>query len=711
MPKDYGDLKGKVPLYAVLFDSSLDPSALYQPYITASEAAERDSGEVTYATIPHGLAREIAAALPGLWYCTHLPNIFSQLSNASFQYLKVAQWFSLAHRFFFAPVQVFSSERLSAWPEAIPVLAVAPDEIIEVVRERAEDLGFAIPAASYSELSNASLVQHWKRMHEIFTPDEPYRGNEPKLTRRLDISPTSLPQFWLERQLSRHAVQDSDEDPASLIRKARQDQAILARYARSELSGQPVSGSTASVSEVVTTRGDSPRFPVTIALPGIASAYTRNAFSSSTRSRIEPILATSAEDTWSIDMHHRRDSMIERSAIELIATHRAIAQTGVGLMLPSVPRDSFIALANLERHFVDGPNGASTALLLRRLNEASSPIWTDALTEAIEGASSLTVFSNFPLGLLTPPGDSSPLSTSMPISYRPLNPLSQAMQRELTYTPGVNLSNGFNILVAECIPDSDPVGVASRAAWEGAKDFFQNGNYPITFNVVETLNISDLRTAIERESPAILVISAHGTYRLESNLAGLVIGDEICLGPELGDLPPVVLLSACHVAPRGAGAVSVSDLLLRQGALAVLGTQVPVNVNHNSILFTRFFVYLAETLAKRQSHLTLLEAWNQVQSSNAVMDILMGSQQISDWGLRQRPDGRRLVDDFMNSRSTDRISRDHVYRDTEQVLGEMADDEGIGPRVRGWFRRPGYVPESLFYLFIGMPERVYLRLT
>jgi len=51
----------------------------------------------------------------------------------------------------------------------------------------------------------------------------------------------------------------------------------------------------------------------------------------------------------------------------------------------------------------------------------------------------------------------------------------------------------------------------------------------------------------------------------------------------------------------------------------------------------------------------------------------------------------------------------NIYRDTERVLGEIADDLGMGSKVRNWFQRPGYVPESLFYVFAGKPERIYLR--
>ena len=63
----------------------------------------------------------------------------------------------------------------------------------------------------------------------------------------------------------------------------------------------------------------------------------------------------------------------------------------------------------------------------------------------------------------------------------------------------------------------------------------------------------------------------------------------------------------------------------------------------------------------------------------------------------------------MIAESAGRLRTGRIYDDTEYVLGEIADNQGNGARVRNWFERPGYVPESLFYVFAGRPERVYLR--
>jgi hypothetical protein len=214
---------------------------------------------------------------------------------------------------------------------------------------------------------------------------------------------------------------------------------------------------------------------------------------------------------------------------------------------------------------------------------------------------------------------------------------------------------------------------------------------------------------VAERHPDVLVISAHGHIAGGRAAATLVIGEEIVLGPELGELPPVVLLSACHVAPRGAGTVSITDLLLRQGALAVLGTQVPVNVRRNAMIMMRFLANIVAVRSGDPGGPTLLDVWHHVQRSNAVNDVLQGAPPLERWSGEPTASGEPVIFEFMARRSVGRLRVGHIYRDTETVLGEIADDQGFGARVRGWMRDPGYIPESLFYVFAGRPERIYLR--
>ncbi len=60
----------------------------------------------------------------------------------------------------------------------------------------------------------------------------------------------------------------------------------------------------------------------------------------------------------------------------------------------------------------------------------------------------------------------------------------------------------------------------------------------------------------------------------------------------------------------------------------MLGTQVPVNVGRNAVLMMRFLVYIAEVLAGREQHPTLLDVWQRVQASNAVNDVLSGNRHL-----------------------------------------------------------------------------------
>ena len=205
-----------------------------------------------------------------------------------------------------------------------------------------------------------------------------------------------------------------------------------------------------------------------------------------------------------------------------------------------------------------------------------------------------------------------------------------------------------------------------------------------------------------------VIISAHGYYDRSSNMAGLHVGDNVWLGIDSGPLPPVVILSACHVSPRGAGTVNITDLLFREGALAVLAPCVPVDVFHNSVLMTRLCVYIAETMAAHEPHRTLLDIWHRVATSNAVNDVLNSNASIRKWGFSHC--GKATVlEMFMNERANGRLRLSHVYEDTIQILREIAVESGIGHRFDQWITNQGFFPESLFYMLLGWPERILFR--
>src|SRR5439155_18390699 len=211
-------------------------------------------------------------------------------------------------------------------------------------------------------------------------------------------------------------------------------------------------------------------------------------------------------------------------------------------------------------------------------------------------ASSISSFSEFPIGLVTIPPDTSPLCCRTPIAYRPLSPLTRALQFETSGVPMWYLRDKLRIVCAECIPKSQFVGRLSRDGWKlAARAFADHKN--VEFDFVEVDSVATLRATLHAKEYDIAVISAHGFYDRRMNRTGIAVGSrEVVVEEELESVPPLVCLAACQVAPRGTGSVNIADLLFRQGALAVLGTLVPVNVRRNAHLMVRFFIYVAETL-------------------------------------------------------------------------------------------------------------------
>ncbi|MER5760801.1 CHAT domain-containing protein [Streptomyces sp. NPDC002082] len=695
-------------MYAVLFAPGTGEGRDQDRLPYAPVLLERP--DAADATVPHGLSKTVAAALPGLWYCLHLPATLFDLVDVDAWRLKAAQSLRLDHNILLVPIDCFDDELLGRHLQLHhPVVAICPDELLDEARQRASALGFVLPTTPYSQLSDATLTAQWDAMHKHFIPDLPALSGEVSLTRRLDLAALTLPHRRLARQMGWPTTELSVQEGTGVSRAFAQvldGQTRLAAVAR--LDREEASQGEADRRYLQTVREEAARLrvPVALGLPGVAPAYARNAYDAELRRGTGPQPAINPDDTWSVTLHERPDHMVERAAIEFAVTHQAVASSGLGLMLPTVSPDAFVILAELERHFLTTHSSAAVRRLFTRLNDAAQPLWSKEVMAAIQRASHLTVFSDFPLGLLTMPGDSAPLCARLPVTYRPLDPLTRMVQQQVAAPPGLSLNHAIKVMVAECIPESDPVGRISREGWTLARKTAAPQAGKLTIVQAETPTLQALQQSVAEHRPEILVISAHGT--MVGNMAALVIGDTPHLDLGLDHMPPVVMLSACHVAPRGSGAVAITDLLLREGALAVLGTQVPVEVMRNAVLMGRFLMYLAEEIATPGKFATILDVWHHVQTSNAVHDILDGSPSLRAWAASATSSGHSVMVEFMSNRATGKLRRPHVYEDTERVLGEIADEQGQGDRVRNWFRRPGYVPESLFYVFAGRPDRVFL---
>ena len=109
------------------------------------------------------------------------------------------------------------------------------------------------------------------------------------------------------------------------------------------------------------------------------------------------------------------------------------------------------------------------------------------------------------------------------------------------------------------------------------------------------------------------------------------------------------------------------------------------------------------------SHMrTLDEIWRHTMASNSVHEIAAGSPQLEKWFNTPR-NGVTPNEEFKLLRAPNRLREAHAYKDTEQLLREMAYEDNMGGYFDAVISSGGYFPESVFYQLIGAPENVFLR--
>lgn len=648
----------------------------------------------------HLLAPEAAAAIPALWYALHLPHSVFDVMDLPARVLRFQGLAGSPAQVLYVPLSWLTEEgiRLGPFAECDRLRVYCASTDIEEAQRRSRDLGFRFEPVAQDVLDDSHLQRDWDEAREHWLslgrlPGESFRSD------RLHLRPLAKEQV-MALALGRTVRQMEGAADLGAETISVEDALELRAWvnALGQLEQNEVGPDEAAVilKDEVGRAYVNERVPLSVVLPGMPRAYAK-ALAKSARGSLEPVHTS-----------YSAPQEVEADAFAVVAAGAGVQHEALSLVLPEMPVNAWVRLAELEQHWIDAARPQVVSRLLQRLNRASESLWSDELVSALKHASLLRVATAFPIGLLTVPGDTAPLAFCLPIAYEPLVPLTRRLQRTFQPIPDVDLTRGFSTLVVECIPASDPVGALSRGGWDVAQQIFkESGGAPATIHRRDAASIADVREALNELRPDIAVLSGHGFSDPATNTAGVMIGSERFIGLGLDYLPRAVLLSSCHVSPRGVGQVSVVDLLLQQGVIAVLGTQVPVDVRHNAVLMSRFFVYIREALARTETEASLLEVWHRTVGGNPLNDIFYGNDRLGDFSRQPFGDGVVLTE-FMLRASTGRLRRGHVYADTERVLVDMAAELGIGDKVSNWLRDPGYLPESAMYAFYGHPDRIRL---
>lgn len=659
--------------------------------VDASRIAEL--GE--FATRPHVLDRNMAPTLPVLWHVLHLPRSSFDFADLSASQLSLASEHDVSSNIVCLPFSLALSKTVDGQIKRRPADLVFFDEAldVELISRRFPD---ALAICPFGDARADALRGHWELLAARLPVSFREHCEPPHFVPRNVAGATLLPAHLFARQL--YASDHVDDSDDHRLRSAWMQLVCAATLSAMENAGIPQDEARHNYDRWMKAVSPSVAANVVLGVPGVSPAYTQaigaTAFAYSTSRDPETPAAS--------------DSDIEADAINYMVAHRAGALYGIGAALPPIPEQCFRDLAELEDYFAL-PRPVRPRVvrrLLRRISDGLLPLFNDEdLLSVLKRCKTLTVFSNFPVGLAVMPGATSPLSCMFPISYRPLSPLSRTVLQEGLAPYVYRLNTPIKILLVECVDPADPIYALGREVWPAlARQVSAGGAAEMV--IVGASTPVDVREAIDRESPSILIISAHGFYDRPRNASGIIIGGARIMGPELGPMPPLVILSACHVSPRGVGTVSIVDMLLRAGATAVLGTQVPVNAIADQLLLGRFFTNLRAGLSGELALHTIQDVWQHVLATNAVYDVVRVSRRAYEWAFNASVGGRRLLVEFANHRSKGRLRSAHIYQDTEAVLQELADETGFGVALRGALRSEGYLPYSAFYYLAGWPERI-----
>ena len=401
----------------------------------------------------------------------------------------------------------------------------------------------------------------------------------------------------------------------------------------------------------------------------------------------------------------------ERRIIRIIGTHRAIARSGILIELPCIGEATFQKYDQLEERCRSGTNNKYVWNALHDLGKQLGSYFDRKQIGLLKRAKDITIFSDFPLGLAILDGDEVPLQCYKNISYQPLTPLTRRFQFEILRKNQMYLGDHCKIAVAECIPNDEE----NKFVYPMSKEVCnvleqQQKEYPALSVISEQINnvASMKRFIADNRDADILYISAHGHYDRSKNIAGIMIGSEFWMANEDLDIPPIVILSACHTSPRGLGCVTIADMFLRNGALAVLGTFIPVNAHRNLILMTRLFTYIAEAQNKNAQYKTLADAWSGIVASNAIHELMAASPRFRKWMYGKNKSGKVRAVEFQLERCLGRLRSTHIYSDTIKIIKEMLAEEGMEGKFGNILDENDYFPESFFYQFLGSPENIFL---
>mgnify|MGYP002624357561 CR=1 FL=1 len=667
--------------YYVFFGSKT-ADALYSPIVQGADYSGLSTS--------HLWNKEMNNIIPALWYLMHLPRHSQDVIAETLDFFLYCH--DEAHNIIPLPLNEKCRDLVLSLVYQ-PALIICSDDVVDTVRQHLASSSTLLGIVKVSELNNSLLHAHWKKLCDYALQEQPYEKGkiiDEALTLTTKDQRRILPliplanQFGYTAQIADDIGKLSYENNANRFMLAMRSQLLRLCAKLCERDSDFKAHHELALIENHCLNG----IPLVITFPGIM--------------RYQEKLLGRQMDI----------SEDEQDIIDVIGSHRAIAKNAIYISAGKVSQEMFSCLAQMEQHCKDNPMPKSSYIWknLKKLGGLLSKTLQSHEIDIVNAVSQITVFSDFPIGLAILPETSAPLCCFKPISYRPLTPLTRALQCEMTKISQVYIGRGkvLKIIIAECVDKTDRIRPYCDSLTNSISELVHS--HEEAELVIEELHtVSEFKNMLCRNRHAdILIVSAHGSYNIEENTASLVIGGKPCMMEDLMGVPPVVLLSACHVMPRGNGAVTVGDMFLRAGALTVLGTFIPVDVQRNAVLILRFFMDIFAVRDGWSKMRTIDEIWCHTVGTNSVHEILSSSEKLATWANTKK-NGTFPAAEFKAQAFDAKVRATHAYEDTKALLRKLAYRDGIGSYFDSVIRDDNYFPESVFYQLIGFPENVFVK--
>lgn len=344
---------------------------------------------------------------------------------------------------------------------------------------------------------------------------------------------------------------------------------------------------------------------------------------------------------------------------------KAVSSLTATVRLPAAVNRTAGVVGTLSRYlrgYDDKLPDTKTARVFKVVQDALRASVPDEYRDLIKASrSEIKIVGDAPLEWY--PLDGLPLSLRADVSRIDVTPGNVLIQQLRQMPPVYVPPDAFRrYLMCTLFDEGDTLATHARAGL----DLLENvAGVRLDGTIAAPRTPDDFVAAVNAYDGPILIVDGHGQHPEDSDIGGLIVGgkplDVWSLAGKMRS-PPIVILSACDTHPFDRSHATVANGFLACGALAVLGTALPVRSLPAAIFLTRL----------------MLRAVDYGQAANAAGRAVSWSH-IVGGALRMQ-----LVSDVVR----DLVRRNMLPEDRARDVN-LATNQDLNPLQEDWFERFG----------------------